>query len=127
MARLATVRSDGTPRIVPIVFAVARDAIVSAVDHKPKSTRDLARLADIAHEPRVTLLVDDYDDDWTRLWWVRVDGIATVLERDFDESIDALVAKYPQYRDVRPEGPVIEITIGGLVGWSSGEGLRPKA
>ena len=82
VARLAT-RGEGTPRLVPIVFAIAGDDIVTAVDHKPKSTRDLRRLSDIADDPRVALLVDHYDDaDWSRLWWVRADGIATVHDGD---------------------------------------------
>jgi len=85
VARLATVRPDGRPHLVPIVFAVAGDVIVTAVDEvKPKRTRALARLANIAAEPRVSVLADHYDEDWTRLWWVRADGTATVVGSDAD-------------------------------------------
>ena len=83
MARLATVTTDDTPHLVPVVFAVddpdaAAAVIYTAVDGKPKSTQRLRRLANIEHNPRVSLLVDHYADDWTQLWWVRADGTATV-------------------------------------------------
>ena len=86
VARLATVRGDGAPHVVPVCFAIAGGIIYTAVDGKPKRTPDLARLANIAAEPRVALLADRYEDDWTRLWWVRVDGEARLVtdagERD---------------------------------------------
>lgn len=113
VARLASVRPDGSPHLVPVTFALLdEEQIVFAVDHKPKSTNDLQRLANIAAEPRVSFLVDRYDDDWTELWWVRADGLARVLddatEGDARETaLDALAAKYRQYRDVRPAGPVV--------------------
>ena len=75
VARLATVAADGAPHLVPVCFALAGDVVYSAVDGKPKRTPDLARLANIAAEPRVALLADHYEEDWTRLWWVRVDGM----------------------------------------------------
>lgn len=112
VARLATVSADGVPHLVPVVFVVAGGAVYSAVDDKPKRTRRLRRLANIAATGRVSLLVDHYDDDWTRLWWVRVDGTAEVLAADAREAVDAvdaLVAKYEQYRSLRPSGPVIAV------------------
>ena len=124
IARLATVRHDGRPHVVPVCFAVVDDEIVSAVDAKPKSTTALARLDNVRANPAVTLLVDHYDDDWTRLWWVRVDGTARV-----DETIDAsyaaaLAAKYPQYEHVGLPGPAV--VIGGLrfTGWASSNPTR---
>ncbi len=74
VARLATADAGGRPHIVPIVFAVEGDIIYSAVDHKPKRTTALRRLANMAENPFVALLVDYYDDDWSRLWWARADG-----------------------------------------------------
>jgi PPOX class probable F420-dependent enzyme len=124
VARLAT-RGEGTPRLVPIVFAIAGDDIVTAVDHKPKSTRDLRRLSDIADDPRVALLVDHYDDaDWSRLWWVRADGIATVHDGDATahRAIDHLVYRYSQYRTRRPAGPVIAVSVSRWSGWAADPG-----
>ncbi|WFR73558.1 TIGR03668 family PPOX class F420-dependent oxidoreductase [Prescottella defluvii] len=112
VARMATVSADGDPHLVPVVFVVVADTIYTAVDDKPKTTRRLKRLANIAATGRVSLLVDHYDDDWTRLWWVRVDGAAQVISTEDDEgrsAVDALVAKYPQYRSMRPSGPVVAV------------------
>ena len=117
VARLATVREDGSPHLVPIVFAVAGDVIYSAVDAKPKRTRSLRRLANIADEPRVSVLADHYEDDWSRLWWVRADGLARVLDAS-PAALAALTARYPQYRDTPPPGPFLEITVDRWSGWS---------
>jgi PPOX class probable F420-dependent enzyme len=116
VARLATASADGTPRIVPIVFALAGDTILSAVDHKPKSTTRLRRLEDIAANPAVSLLVDTYDDDWSQLWWARADGVARV-HATYD--LAELVAKYAEYREQPPEGPVIVIEVARWSGWSA--------
>ena len=112
VARLATADGSGEPHLVPIVFALDEDAIHTCIDDKPKTTRRLRRLADIAENPRVSVLVDHYSDDWSQLWWIRIDGIATVHEADTAEGaagLDALARKYPQYRSERPPGPVITI------------------
>jgi PPOX class probable F420-dependent enzyme len=116
VARLATVGADGAPHLVPIVFAVAGDVIHSAVDAKPKRHRNLRRLANIAHEPRVSLLADHYDDDWTRLWWVRADGIARVSASSA-AGVAALQAKYPQYADRPPAGPFITVEVSRWTAW----------
>jgi PPOX class probable F420-dependent enzyme len=112
VARLATVRADGTPHVVACCFALHGDTVYSAVDDaKPKSTAALARLANVRLHPHAALLVDHYEDDWTQLWWVRVDGPARVLESgaECDRALDLLVEKYPQYRAARPPGPVMAI------------------
>jgi PPOX class probable F420-dependent enzyme len=99
----------------------ALGTIVTAVDHKPKRTTRLRRLDDIAHESRVTLLVDEYDDDWTRLWWARADGVAQVAEPAHPVhamAVRALSARYPQYREQPPVGPAILITVTQWSGWS---------
>ncbi|WP_018657906.1 TIGR03668 family PPOX class F420-dependent oxidoreductase [Actinomadura flavalba] len=121
VVRLATVGEDGRPHLVPVTFAVHRGTLYTAVDHKPKSTRDLRRLANVRADPRVTLLADHYDDDWTRLWWVRVDGHARVLTDPASrtEPTALLTARYPQYRAHPPEGPVIAITIDSWTGWTA--------
>ncbi|MDN5790773.1 MAG: TIGR03668 family PPOX class F420-dependent oxidoreductase [Micrococcales bacterium] len=122
MARLSTVTPGGAPHVVAIVFAIAGDVAWTAIDAKPKSTRALRRLANIAANPRVSLLVDVYDDDWSRLWWVRLDGVATVLSADdagAATGVAALVAKYPQYRADPPAGPLIWISVERRVSWSA--------
>jgi PPOX class probable F420-dependent enzyme len=123
VARLATVDEDAKPHLVPVCFALVGDRIVSVVDAKPKSTRELRRLANIRVHPSVTLLVDEYDDDWTRLWWVRADGVARVVEggADREDAVDALTAKYPQYEAQAPAGPVVEVTVDRWVGWAYAE------
>jgi PPOX class probable F420-dependent enzyme len=115
VARLATVGEDGQPHLVPIVFAVSGSTILTAVDGKPKSTAKLKRLANIAANPKVSLLVDHYDQDWTQLWWIRVDGVATITESA--AALDALRLKYPQYQDVPLYGPVIEISVESTKTW----------
>jgi PPOX class probable F420-dependent enzyme len=121
VARLATVRPDGRPRLVPCVFALHGDTLYSAVDHKPKTTSRLARLSDIAADDRVTVLVDHYEEDWSALWWVRLDGRARVLT-DGDErtgALDLLAAKFHQYRDRRPDAAVVAVDITTWTGWSA--------
>jgi len=124
VGRLATVRPGGTPHVVPVCFAVFDDGdeIVTAVDAKPKSTTALARLDNVRAQPHVALLVDHYDDDWSQLWWVRVDGTARVDDVS-DEHAAALAAKYEQYRDARPPGPAIVVTGARYTGWA-GSGRR---
>lgn len=119
VARLATVASDGSPHLVPVVFAFHDDVIYTAVDAKPKSTPRLRRLTNIEGNPHVSVLVDHYVDDWTQLWWVRVDGIAAI-HRDgnaLEAGYDLLRAKYPQYQDVPLNGPVIAIAVRRWSSW----------
>jgi PPOX class probable F420-dependent enzyme len=107
--------------LVPVVFAVDGDHIYTAVDHKPKRSRYLQRLADIRVSPAVTLLADHYEENWDLLWWVRADGIATILEEPTDTSrgLDLLVEKYPQYQNRRPDGPVVAIAVTAWRSWSA--------
>jgi PPOX class probable F420-dependent enzyme len=116
VARLATAGPEGQPHLVPVTFAVTGDEIVFAVDHKPKSSTDLKRLRNIEANPRVSFLVDAYDDDWTHLWWARADGTARVT--DDPEPVGWLVAKYRQYRERPPEGPVVRTGVATWQGWA---------
>ncbi|MBJ8343467.1 TIGR03668 family PPOX class F420-dependent oxidoreductase [Antrihabitans sp. YC2-6] len=121
VARLATI-GPGGPHIVPVVFAVGANCVYLAIDHKPKTTRRLRRLANIAANPDVSLIVDRYDEDWSALWWVRVDGTARVVDADSVAgvaAIDALVAKYAQYSGARPEGPAIVVSGLRWSAWSA--------
>jgi PPOX class probable F420-dependent enzyme len=108
VGRLATVTALGRPHIVPVCFVLHEGRVCTAVDAKPKATNALARLENVRATRRAALLVDHYDEEWSRLWWVRVDGVAEVV--DSEPAIDALAAKYEQYRAARPSGPVIAIT-----------------
>jgi len=111
VGRLATLASDGRPHLVPCCFALVGTTIYTAVDAKPKATTSLRRIENIRSDDRVTLLVDHYDEDWTNLWWVRVDGRARVVDSATEQetAIAALVAKYDQYRHVAIPGPVVAI------------------
>lgn len=103
IARLALLDDDGAPRQLPIVFAAAEGALWSPVDGKPKRSADLARVRLLERRPRVSLLLDEYAADWSRLWWLELRGRAEVVraEREADPRIfaaaAALRAKYPQY------------------------------
>ena len=123
VARLATSTPDGIPHLVPVVFAVGddpnEDIVYTAIDAKPKTTLRLRRLTNIESNPQVSLLVDYYADDWTQLWWVRVDGLATIHRGG--EAMQAgyrlLRAKYVQYQSVSLSGPVIAVSVRRWSSW----------
>jgi PPOX class probable F420-dependent enzyme len=116
--RLGTADAAGKPHLVPATFAVVGDVVAIAVDHKPKRHANLKRLRNVEENPAVTLLVDHFDEDWDRLWWVRADGEASVIENELAyELVDALIDKYEQYRERRPAGPVIKIQVSRWSGW----------
>ncbi|MFF5138680.1 TIGR03668 family PPOX class F420-dependent oxidoreductase [Streptomyces sp. NPDC013157] len=119
VARLATVDANGRPHLVPVVFARhGADGIVTAVDHKPKTTTGLKRLCNIAAQPSVCLLADAYDENWDHLWWVRADGEARVVPARA-ALVGPLSAKYPQYREHPPAGPVVLVTVTRWTGWQA--------
>jgi PPOX class probable F420-dependent enzyme len=132
VARLATQTRTGRIDLVPVTFAIDGDRLFTAIDHKPKTTTALKRLENIRFNPEVSVIIDEYDDaDWDRLWWVRLRGAASVIERQDDPSgaegagalrraaIASLVAKYPQYVDQVPAGPVIVVELLGWQWWSA--------
>ncbi|MDT7613134.1 MAG: hypothetical protein QOF00_581 [Pseudonocardiales bacterium] len=122
VGRLATLRADGTPRLVPVTFALVDGRVCFVVDEvKPKTTTRLARLADIARDPRVGLLVDHYADDWSQLWWVRIDGTAEIHEDGElrGRALGALVEKYEPYATAPPDGVVVVITPTRWSGWAA--------
>lgn len=137
VARLATVDRSSAPHLVPVTFAVIplesnpRDPadtetqgalIVFAIDHKPKSTTALRRLENIAANPMVSFLVDHYVEDWTRLWWVRADAVAGIVEGvNRTRAIAALQTKYPQYQQVPPGGIVVGGSVTKWVGWQAAD------
>jgi PPOX class probable F420-dependent enzyme len=121
VARLASLGQAGWPHIVPFTFVLDGDRICSAVDAKPKTTTSLRRLANIRADPLVAVLADHYDEDWARLWWVRADGRAAVLDepREMARPLALLTERYPQYRQAPPAGPVIAIDVERWTGWAA--------
>ena len=92
-------RPNGDPHIVPVTFALIDDTVVTMVDHKPKKTTRLQRLVNVESNRRVSMLVDRYNENWAQLWWVRLDGLASIHTDDqvWSDGRDALAAKYAQY------------------------------
>ncbi len=125
VAMLATAGLDAVPHLVPVVFAMPehrQDILYTAIDAKPKSTQRLRRLVNIENNPAVSLLVQHYDEDWSRLWWVRADGVATIHHSGVEMATGyaLLRAKYPQYRRVELDGPVISVEIRRWASWYGG-------
>jgi PPOX class probable F420-dependent enzyme len=122
VARLATVSEDGGPHLVPVTFAVWEGFVVIGIDEKPKTTLDLKRLRNIRSNPRVAICWDRYDEDWSRLWWVRADGVASVAEngRLRARAWQALNDKYEQYHHAAHRGPIITVEVTKWSGWASG-------
>lgn len=127
VARLATVDGAGRPGLVPCCFVLAGDLVYTAVDAKPKTTTALRRLADIDATGRACLLVDHYDDDWTALWWVRADARGALVEDGGERrrALDLLAAKYAQYREAPPPGPVLRLEVTGLRSWEATPATAP--
>jgi PPOX class probable F420-dependent enzyme len=119
VARLATTDPDGRPHLVPIVFALDGDTLYSAVDRKPKRSARLRRIENAGARPEVTILVDHYEDDWSRLWWIRVRGRARVLDDgpERERALQLLAEKYPQYRAEPPDGPVLAVDVTEVRDW----------
>jgi PPOX class probable F420-dependent enzyme len=125
VAMLATVGPDGAPHVVPVVFAVNTDrdppVVYTAVDAKRKSTKRLQRLTNIEANPRVSILVDHYEDDWTQLWWVRADGIAEIHPSgdEMASGYALLRRKYVQYQRLALDGPVVTIAVDRWAAWQA--------
>ncbi|WP_238015856.1 TIGR03668 family PPOX class F420-dependent oxidoreductase [Dactylosporangium sp. AC04546] len=119
VARLATAGADGRPHLVPIVFAVVGDVVYHGVDAKPKRSTSLRRLANVRANPQVSLLVDHYDDDWSRLWWVRADGRAREVDPSGEEGAAALELLAARYPDFHLTGALIAIDVASWSGWSA--------
>jgi PPOX class probable F420-dependent enzyme len=117
VARLASVDAAGRPHVVPICFVIDGDTLFTAVDEKPKRTRRLRRLANIEANPVVEVLIDHYDEDWSRLRWARLRGTARIVEDR--HAVELLAAKYPQYQEEPPAGPVIAVAIEEQREWTA--------
>jgi PPOX class probable F420-dependent enzyme len=120
VGRLATIDPDGRPNVVPFVFALEGDTLYSSVDEKPKRTRELRRLENLRRDPRFTVLVDHYEEDWPRVWWVRVRGMGRVIDEgpEREHALELLSRKYEQYSAEAPQGPVIALKAEDWRGWA---------
>jgi PPOX class probable F420-dependent enzyme len=131
VGRLATVRPDGSPHVVPFVFAIVSNGeellVFWAVDDKPKKHRAIQRLQNIEANPSVEFVVDGYEEDWSELWWVRVRGRARVVSTSEERAraLAALTDKYPQYGAAPPTGAVIAIDVDSVTGWSANDSSAP--
>jgi PPOX class probable F420-dependent enzyme len=123
VARLATADASGTPHVVPVCFVVGDDGVLwTPIDGKPKSSRRLRRVRNLAVNPRATLLVDHYEEDWRELRWVAIHGRGELVEGAAAVSaLRALRAKYPQYAEVEAGPEAIRLVPERVVAWSAGE------
>lgn len=120
MARLGIADDEGAPRVLPVTFALAGGAIVTAIDHKPKRVpaQALARVRWLRARPRAALTVDHYDDDWSRLAWVQAIGpVAILAAANAPDAIAALTERYPPYRERPPAGPVLSLEPERVLWW----------
>ncbi len=131
VGRLATVRPDGRPHVVPFVFAMVESGsdlrVYWAVDAKPKKRGAIQRIENIRANPEIEFVVDGYDEDWAALWWVRLTGRARVVAspEERTRALMALIDKYSQYIAEPPVGTVIAIEVDRVTGWSAGEASSP--
>ncbi|HET6771337.1 MAG TPA: TIGR03668 family PPOX class F420-dependent oxidoreductase [Actinomycetota bacterium] len=123
VAYLATIDSEERPHLIPVCFALDEETLYSAVDRKPKTSPRLRRLDNIRQHPTVAVLVDNYEEDWSRLWWVRLRGEARVIEEgpERDRALGLLRDKYAQYQEAPPDGAVIAVSIDEWRGWTASE------
>jgi PPOX class probable F420-dependent enzyme len=122
VARLAYRDDEDRPRVLPVTFAVEGGAVWSAIDEKPKRTREPARLAYLRRRPEAALLVDVYDDDWTELAWVQLLGRVDVLpSAGSPEAMEALAEKYEPYAHHPPPGPLLRLTVERALHWRAAD------
>ena len=124
---LATVGKGGRPHVVPIVFVHLSGEIWSTIDGKPKTGGEMTRIRNIRCDPRISLLFEHYDEDWTRLWWLRVDGEAEVrtpadpgADPEVVAALAALRRKYAQYAEISmlaPSATLLRIRVGSRRSW----------
>ena len=119
VGRIATVTEDGRPHVVPFVFVLDGETLYSSVDAKPKRSPELKRIRNIQANPSVEVVVDEYEEPWPGLWWVRLQGRGEVLESDPERgrALELLEEKYPEYRDSPPQGAVVAVRIERWRGW----------
>src|SRR5919112_6399509 len=115
VGRLALLDEEDLPRVLPVTFAVFEGAVWSAIDQKPKRAAEPARVRRLRRRPEAALLVDRYDDDWSRLAWVELRGGVSI--EPVGPALEALAARYPQYREEPPRGPLLRLSVRDAVWW----------
>lgn len=122
VGRLGLVDDHDRPRVLPVTFALAEGALFSAIDNKPKTSREPARLRYLRRRPEAALTVDRYDDDWTKLAWVQVLGYVQLLAlADGPMAMEALAAKYEPYRRDPPPGPLLKLVPERVLHWRASD------
>jgi PPOX class probable F420-dependent enzyme len=125
VARLAYSDADDRPRVLPVTFAIAGGAVWSAIDDKPKRAGEPARVRCLRRRPEAALLVDVYDDDWTKLAWVqllgRVDVVPVGSSAGAIDAMEALVRKYAPYADKTPPGPLLRLGVESTRHWRAAD------
>jgi PPOX class probable F420-dependent enzyme len=117
VARLALLDEEDLPRLLPVTFAVWEGEVWSAIDQKPKRAGEPARVRRLRRRPEAALLVDRYDDDWSRLAWLELRGPVSV--EPLGPALEALIAKYPQYSEARPQGPLLRMAPERFASWQA--------
>jgi PPOX class probable F420-dependent enzyme len=120
IAHFATADAEGQPHVVPICFVVMDGDFYFVIDLKPKRTTRLKRLRNIEENPNVALVIDRYDEDWSRLGWLMLQGVASVIESgpQHGAAVAALAEKYAQYRDMAlDDRPIVRIVPGRVSSW----------
>jgi PPOX class probable F420-dependent enzyme len=127
VARLGLLDEGDLPRVLPVTFAAADGAIWSAIDRKPKSTTEPARVRRLRRRPEAALLVDVYDEDWSRLAWLELRGCVSILAvEDAPRALEALLDKYEHYRAEPPPGPLLRLDVQRAVWWRPGRPSRAR-
>jgi PPOX class probable F420-dependent enzyme len=119
VARLGLLDERDLPRVLPVTFAVFEGAVWSAIDQKPKRAGEPARVRRLRRRPDAALLVDRYDEDWSRLAWVELRGPVTI--HPIGPALDALALRYDQYRADPPPGPLLRLEVRDAVWWRASE------
>jgi PPOX class probable F420-dependent enzyme len=121
VGHLGTAGLDGQPHVVPVCFVLIDEIAYTAVDHKPKRTTQLRRIANVTATGHACLLVDQYREDWSSLWWVRLDGHGRVVDdpHEAGRAVAGLQDKYQQYMELPPTGPVLALDVMRWSGWSA--------
>jgi PPOX class probable F420-dependent enzyme len=114
-AALSTVDRHGKPHVVPVCFAIRGAEIISAIDHKPKAGTVMARVRHLESDPHATLMADRWDEDWTKVGWTMVRGVARV---EPPTDVEALNARYPQYADMPDHDALIVLRPERVLWWT---------
>jgi PPOX class probable F420-dependent enzyme len=128
VARLGLLDSEGAPRVLPVTFSVVEARIWSAIDRKPKSAAEPARLRFLRRDARAALTVDRYSDDWAELAWVQVLGRVEILDvAEGGAGLQALREKYEPYRQDSPPGPLLSLRPERYLWWRARDEVGPEA